>query len=63
MRDGRLQSVKAVVQRQQGVLAEGDDDCLILDGQNRRLGLLRPRWQSATETRFFHLATVLGFMP
>jgi hypothetical protein len=30
MRNGRLQSVEAVVERQQGVLAEGDDDGLLI---------------------------------
>jgi hypothetical protein len=44
MRSGRLQSVEAVVERQQGVLAEGDDG-LFLDGQDGRSGLPRPSRQ------------------
>ena len=41
MWDGRLQGVKAIVQRQQRVPAEGDDDRLLLNRQNRGLWLLR----------------------
>ena len=35
MRDGRLQRVEAVVERQQRMPSEGDDDGLLLDGQDR----------------------------
>ena len=42
MRDRRLQGVEAIVERQQRMPAEGDDDRLLLDRQNRRLWLLRP---------------------
>src|ERR1700729_3226148 len=35
MRDGRLQSIKAVVERQQSMPPEGDDYGLFLDGQDR----------------------------
>ena len=41
-RDGRLQAIKAVVQRQQGVAPKGNDDGLLLRRQNRRARLLRP---------------------
>src|ERR1700722_622989 len=41
MRDGRLQSIKAVVERQQSMPPEGDDDGLFLDRQDCRSGLLR----------------------
>jgi hypothetical protein len=34
MRDGRLQGVKAIVERQQRMPAEGDDHGLLLDGQD-----------------------------
>jgi hypothetical protein len=40
--DARLQAVKAVVQRQQGMPAEGDDDGLVLRREHRRARLLRP---------------------
>lgn len=42
VRDRGLQAVEAVVQRQQSMPAEGHDDGLLLWGQNRRTGLLRP---------------------
>lgn len=42
MRNGRLQRVEAVVQRQQGVPAEGDDDSLVLQAQHAGARLLRP---------------------
>ena len=41
MRDGWLQSVEAVVERQQGMPPESDDHSLLLDGQDRRPRLLR----------------------
>ena len=40
MRDGRLQSVQAVVKRQQSMPSEGNDDGLFLGGQDCRSGLL-----------------------
>src|SRR5918995_564708 len=42
VRDRRLQGGEAVVEWQQPVPAEGDDDGLVLDRQNRRLRLARP---------------------
>jgi len=42
MRDGSLQGIKAIVERQQRVLAEGHCNGLLLDGQDGRAGLLRP---------------------
>src|SRR5665213_1238026 len=36
MRDRRLQRIEAIVQRQQRMPAKGDDDRLVLDGQDRR---------------------------
>src|SRR5579871_2396991 len=41
VRDRRLQSVQAIIQRQQRVTAKGDDDSLLLDRQNGRPRLLR----------------------
>lgn len=40
-RDRRLSSVEAIVERQQGMPSEGDDHRLFLNGQHRRLRLLR----------------------
>ena len=35
MRDGRLKRIEAIVERQQRMLAEGNHDGLLLDGQHR----------------------------
>src|SRR4028119_1114263 len=35
--DGGLQGVEAVIQRQEGVAAEGHDDCLLLGREDRRV--------------------------
>src|SRR5918997_5665645 len=40
MRDGGLQRVEAVIQRQQGVAPERDDDRFFFDGQHRRARVL-----------------------
>ena len=40
MRDGRLQRIEAVIERQQRMPPESDDDRLVLDGKNGRLGFL-----------------------
>jgi hypothetical protein len=45
MRDGRLQGVEAVVERQQGMLSESDDHRLFFRGQDRRFGFLWPSRQ------------------
>ena len=45
MRDGRLQSVKAIIERQQRMPSKGDDHGLLLDGQDGRSGLLRSCWE------------------
>ena len=42
VRDGGLQGVETVVQRQQGVAAEGDDDRLLLGRERGRAWLDRP---------------------
>jgi hypothetical protein len=44
MRDGRLEGVEAVVERQQRMPAKGYDDRLVLQRQNRGMGLLWPGW-------------------
>ena len=41
MRNCRLQRIEAIVERQQGVPAKRDDDCLILDRQHCGLRLFR----------------------
>lgn len=63
MRDGWLQGVQAVIQRQQRVPPEGYNDRLFLDRQNRRLRSFGPVRKSSTEARAFDLATVLGLIP
>ena len=45
MRDGRLQGVEAVVERQQGVPSERHDHGFFLNRQDRRPRRPRPRWQ------------------
>jgi hypothetical protein len=41
MRKSRLESVEAVVERQQGMPSEGDHDRLLVNGQDGRSGLRR----------------------
>lgn len=43
MRDRRLQGVKTIVERQQGMLPKRDDDRFFLDRKHRRTRLFRPR--------------------
>ena len=62
-RDGRLQGVEAVVERQQGMPSESDDNGLFLDGQDRRSGSFGPVGRSETDVRAFHLAIVFGLIP
>ena len=64
MRDGRLQCVQAIIERQKRMPAEGDDDRLFLDRQHRRsAAAFGPVRRSATELRAFHLRTVFWLMP
>jgi hypothetical protein len=58
MRDGRLQGVEAVVERQQGMPSESDDHRLFFLVRTVDLGFFGPVGRSATEVRPFHLATV-----
>src|SRR4029077_16424218 len=61
VRNGRLQGIEAVVERQQRMLAEGDDDSLFLGRQDCRARSFRGT--SLTKARLRHLATVLWFSP
>ena len=63
MRDGRLQSVQAVVERQQSMPAECDDDGLFLDRQDCGPRLLRAGRQIGNGGRDFPLGTVFGLTP
>jgi hypothetical protein len=44
MRDGRLQRIEAIVERQQRMPPERDDDGLLLDGKDGRLGFFGACW-------------------
>jgi hypothetical protein len=63
VRDRRLQGIEAIVQRQERMLAEGDDDGLVLDAQQVHFGCFVPVGKSETEVRFRHLATVFWLIP
>ncbi len=63
MRDGGLQGVEAVVERQQGMPSERNNDGLFLNRQDCRLGFLRPVGRSETEVRAFYFATVFVLTP
>ncbi len=64
MRDRRLESVEAIIQRKESVAYRNATMTASssLDS-NVDFGSLGPVLQSAVELRFFHLATVLGLMP
>ena len=62
VRDGGLQGVETIVQRQQSVLAEGDDDRLFRDREPVEWVLSAPSGDLVV-SRFLHLATVFGLMP
>ena len=49
MRDGGLQRIEAIIERQQRVLAESHGDGLVLDGQDRRARVLRPHGRIVDE--------------
>ena len=63
VRNGRLQGIEAVVERQQRMLAEGDDDSLFLGDRTVERGAFGPMGTSLTKARLRHLATVLWFSP
>lgn len=62
VRDRRLQRIKAIVERQQRMPAEGGNDCLLFDS-TVEAGFFGPVGISATEVRFFHFDTVFWLMP
>jgi len=53
VRDGWLQGVETVVQRQERVLAEGYDQRFFLTGEHRRSRPLRPHWGIARKRTLF----------
>ena len=55
-----LKGVKAIVEWQQRVLAEGDDDRLVLDRKHCRLRFLRPRLQISDGAALLPLGNGLG---
>lgn len=63
VRDRRLQTIEAVVERQQRVLAEGDDDRLLLDCEHGEARLLGAHRASAVVVRLRHFCTVVGLTP
>ena len=60
MRDGGLQGIKAIVERQQRMLAEGNHDGLLLDGQDRRARVFRPHGRIVDEGPLLPLGDGLG---
>ena len=64
MRDRRLQRIEAVVERQQGMPAEGDDDRLFLELTAPSTAALSARSAGrSTDVRASPLATVFGLIP
>jgi hypothetical protein len=60
--DGGLQGIQAVIERQQRMLAEGDDNSLISRDRTVERVCFGPVGWSAVVLRLRHLATVLGLM-
>jgi len=63
MRDGGLQGIRAVVQRQQGMPTKGDDDGLVLDAEHGGPRLFGARRQVVDELRCVYLAMVFWLTP
>jgi hypothetical protein len=63
VRDGRLQGVQAVVERQHNMPSEGDNDASSSTDRTVDPGSFGPVGRSETEVRAFHLATVFGLTP
>jgi len=63
VRNGRLQVIEAVVERQQGMLAEGDDDSLFLGRQHCRARSFRPHGTIVDEGPFAPLGDCLVVQP
>ena len=55
-----LKGIQAVVEGQERVLAEGDDDPLVLDRKHCRLRVLRPRLQISDGVALFPPGDGLG---
>src|SRR6478672_8994172 len=62
-RNGRLQGIEAVVERQQRMLAEGDDDSLFLGRQDCRARSFRPHGNVVDEGPFAPLGDCLVVQP
>lgn len=60
MRDGLLQGVKAVIQGQQGLFAEGDDNAFLLLGQDSGAGIFGSHRQVMNGVAFFPFVDGLG---
>jgi len=68
MRNGRLQGLEAVIERQQGMLAEGNDDRIFALAQKPSISLNLARspstgWCTLVEVLRLHLTTVFGLIP
>ncbi len=62
-RDLSLKRMKAVIERQQGLLPEGDGRSFLQGRQRRGASRLGPMRVSSTLSRLRHLRTVFGLMP
>ena len=62
MRDGRLERIETIVERQQGMPPESDDDRLPMES-TVDLDSFGPVGRSATVLRSFHFATVFWLIP
>jgi hypothetical protein len=63
MRNGRLQRIEAVVQRQPCMLAEATIIASSSSDNTVEWASFGPVARSATDLRFFHFATVFWLMP
>ena len=63
VRDGGLQGIEAIVERQKRVSAESHGDGLFLAVKTVERGSFGPIGASWTKVLLFHFATVLGLMP
>lgn len=60
LRDGGLERVEAVIQRQQRVLAKGDDDGFLFQRKHRGMRRFRTRWKIGYGTTLPPLGHCLG---
>ena len=63
MRDGCLEGIETIVERQQRVPAESHDDCLVLNRQHRGLRLFRACRKIGHEAALFPFCNGLGIDP